>query len=147
MPRTPNYDKPVAGNILGDLVKFDNSNGIAIADIVAVSTEDQVIDNFFIVSDDTAAKELWLYAKKGTVEVKIAVFTVPIQAGDIVGTPAVDIINYGNNSKPFMKVDGAGKYYMDLPAGWSLRGRLAAVTTAGKFVTVGWIGGNYAVPA
>jgi hypothetical protein len=103
--------------------------------LVTILTADTVNDRQLTVaqvaSTDTAAQSLTLYANDGTNDYQLGLTTVTINAGNVSGTPAIDL--RGILQALVVERSLSGVAYYNLKKGWSLKAKVTAITAAKQF--------------
>ena len=132
MAANPNYQPMFEGDSTPSLLaQFTNASPGTLATPITMSTVNandiQHINRITISSTDSASRTFTLILTDGSLINPLGAVTIPIGAGTVVGTPAVDVLS--NLTGPYM-VDGAGNKFIEIPKGWTLKGFCSAVTAA-----------------
>ena len=115
-----------------------DSNGVA---VFTASASGSRVYSLIASSNDTAAVNLFLYILSGATVRNIAQINVPINAGNIASTLAVDCLNPA--VAVGLPIDNNGKRYIELAANDVLKVSTVANMTAGKVCVVSAQGGDY----
>ena len=109
----------------------------------ANSTTDRRIYGITVYTDETAAKDLYLYISDGTTTWRLTTVNIPINSGNTNAVVPVDIFA-STQTSPFIKNrDASGAPYLHIPATWSVRASYGAAMTAAKVANIVIIGELY----
>lgn len=90
------------------------------------------VESIAISSNDTSARDLSLVVSKGGVDYVIGTKTIPITAGQIAATPAVDFLN--STECPWSRVDENGNRFLFLDTGCVLKMKTLTTVTSAKAI-------------
>lgn len=85
-------------------------------------------------SSDTSARDVSLVITKGGVDYVIGTKTIPITAGQIAATPAVDLLN--GTECPWSRLDENGNRFLLLDSGCVLKAKSLTTVTAAKALQI-----------
>jgi hypothetical protein len=109
----------------------------------ANATKDRRVYGITVYTDDTAAKDLFLYISDGTTTWRLTTVAIPLNSGNTNAVVPVDVFAHTQTS-PFIKNrDAAGAPYLHIPATWSIRASYGAAITAAKLANIVIIGETY----
>lgn len=109
----------------------------------ANATKDRRVYGITVYTDDTAAKDLYLYISDGTTTWRLTTVAIPLNSGNTNAIVPVDVFAHTQTS-PFIKNrDAAGAPYLHIPATWSLRASYGTAITAAKLANIVIIGEIY----
>lgn len=109
----------------------------------ANSTVDRRIYGITVYTDESAAKDLYLYISDGTTTWRLTTVNIPINSGNTNAVVPVDIFA-STQTSPFIKNrDASGAPYLHIPATWSVRASYGAAMTAAKVANIVIIGELY----
>lgn len=130
MQSTPSY----FGVIKNPVARIANGDGTALVTFYDPPTGGGKVETIAVTSDDTAARDLQLVVTKGGVDYPICTKTIPITAGQIPGTPAVNILD--GIVCPWIRIDENGNPYLILEDGAVLKAKVLTTVTAAKFINL-----------
>jgi hypothetical protein len=99
--------------------------------LTADATYDRQITVAQVISTDTSAQSLTLYANDGNADFQLGLTSVTINAGNSSGIPAIDL--RGILQALIVERSLSGVAYYNLKKGWSLKAKVAAITAAKQF--------------
>lgn len=85
-------------------------------------------------SSDTASRDVTLYVTKGGVDYPLGTVNIPITAGTITATPAVNLLDPAKI--PGLPIDSDGQRYLLLEAGAVLKAAVLVAVTAAKAINL-----------
>jgi hypothetical protein len=122
-------------------VTFVNADGTAQKTLISAGADDSDVKMITLTSDDTATVNIRVYLYDGATSYLIGTVRAVTLAGTDGAVNAINIIN--TTAMPFLPLDNAGKAYIPLEAGWSIRVAPIVAITAAKTVTITATGHNY----
>ena len=109
----------------------------------ANATKDRRVYGITVYTDETAAKDIFLYVSDGTTTWRLTTIAIPINSGNTNAIVPVDVFS-STQISPFVKNrDASGAPYLHIPATWSLRASYGAAITAAKLSNIVIIGEIY----
>jgi hypothetical protein len=132
---------PKAAN--NSAVTFVNADGTAYKTVFTAAADDSDLKALIVASNDTSAVNIEISVTRSAVDYVIGTVNVPIGAGmSATGAqPAVDLLN--SSSMPGLPLDSAGKRYLPLKTGDTVKVRPLAAVTSTKTVYVTALGQDY----
>lgn len=94
-----------------------------------------------VTSTDTSARDLQLFITRSSVDYSIGTVTIPITAGTVGTTPAIDLLN--STGMAGLPLDSVGKRYIPMAAGDTLRVAPTTTITTAKQIVVSVLGQDY----
>lgn len=88
------------------------------------------VESIAVSSSDTSARDVSLAVTKGGVDYIIGTVTIPITAGQIAATPAIDLLQY--LAMPWLRFDENGNRFLQLDTGCVLKVKSLTTVTAAK---------------
>lgn len=96
-----------------------------------------------VYTDESVAKDLYLYISDGTTTWRLSTVNIPINSGNTNAIVPVDIFA-STQITPFIKNrDASGAPYLHIPATWSIRASYGATMTAAKTANIVIVGEIY----
>lgn len=122
--------KPVFfGTLKNAAVQLVNADGTALVTLYTAPTNGGKVEAIAISSSDTVARDIQIVVTKGAVDYVLATIAVPITAGQVAATPAVDGLQ--PTASPWLRFDENGNPFLLLETGSVLKVKtLVAVTAA-----------------
>lgn len=113
-------------------------------DILPVNaTKDRRIYGITVYTDESAAKDLYIYISDGTTTWRLSTIAIPLNSGNTNAIVPVDVFS-STQIAPFIKNrDASGAPYLHIPATWSVRASYSAAITAAKIANIVIIGEIY----
>jgi len=109
----------------------------------ANATVDRRIYGITVYTDESAAKDLYLYISDGTTTWRLTTLNIPINSGNTNAIVPVDAFA-STQTSPFIKNrDASGAPYLHIPATWSIRASYGATMTAAKTANIVIVGETY----
>lgn len=130
---------PVGYN--NNAVSFTSADTTTLKTVFTASANDSDVKALLAASTDSAAINLQIYISRGGTDYQIGCVNIPANSGTNGVANAVDLLN-GTNI-PGLLVDSAGKLYLALKTGDTLRVACLATMTAAKTLWVTAIGQDY----
>ena len=122
--------KPVFfGTIKNAAVQIVNADGVTLKTLYTAPTNGGKVEAIAISSSDTVARDIQLVVTKGAVDYVIGTISIPITAGQVAATPAIDGLQA--SASPWVRSDENGNPFLLLENGSVLKVKtLVTVTTA-----------------
>jgi hypothetical protein len=120
------------GTIRNYAVRIADTDGTSTLTLYTVPTNGGVVESIAVSGSDTAARDVSLIVGKSGADRIIGTKTIPITAGQIAATPAVDLLNL--TEMPWARVDANGNRVLYLENGSVLKVKALVTLTAGKFI-------------
>lgn len=125
------------------VTQFTSADTTTTKDILsATASVDRRIYGITVYTDETVARDLFLYISDGTTTWRLTTINLPINSGNTNAIVPVDVFA-STQTTPFIKNrDASGAPYLHLPKTWSLRasyGASMSATRVGNIVIVGEI--------
>lgn len=126
------------------VTQFTATDTTVTKDILPVNaTKDRRIYGITIYTDESAAKDLYLYVSDGTTTWRLTTVAIAINSGNTNAIVPVDVFA-STQVTPFVKNrDASGAPYLHIPATWSLRASYGATMTAAKVANIVIVGEIY----
>ena len=126
------------------VTQFTTADSTTTKDILpANATKDRRVYGITVYTDESVARDLYLYVSDGTTTWRLTTVNIPIGAGNTNAVVPVDIFA-STQTTPFIKNrDASGAPYLHIPAAWSLRASYGAAMTAAKVGNIVIIGETY----
>jgi hypothetical protein len=123
------------GTIANDVAQLVNADGAdTYKTLYTAPANGGVVESIAVTSTDTSARDVSMSVQKGGVDYPVVTKTIPVNAGSIAATPAVDLLNA--TDAPWLRVDANGNRVMYLETGSVLRVKvLTAAVTAAKAIS------------
>lgn len=115
-----------------DVARIANGDASALIALVTPAGSGRKVNAVTVSSDDTSARDVSLVITKGGVDYPIGTITIPITAGQIAATPAVNAIN--RTAIPGLPIDSDGNPYLLLEVGAVLKVKALTTVTSAKFI-------------
>jgi hypothetical protein len=115
-------------------IGLTNGNGTAAITVVPSTTNGCVLRGLNVYSTDTATGTMTLNMVISAVVYPLVTTVIPIQAGNITGTPPVNLLSAA--IFPSLPKDAYGNPVLQLPTGASLTVAMSVAPTSGKVFTV-----------
>lgn len=107
------------------------------------ATKDRRVYGITVYTDESAAKDLYLYISDGTTTWRLSTVNIPINSGNTNAIVPVDVFS-STQIAPYIKNrDASGAPYLHIPATWSIRASYGATMTAAKTANIVIIGEIY----
>lgn len=126
------------------VTQFTPADTTTTKDILPVNaTKDRRVYGITVYTDESAAKDLYLYISDGTTTWRLSTVNIPINSGNTNAIVPVDIFS-STQVSPFVKNrDASGAPYLHIPATWSVRASYGTTMTAAKTANIVIIGEIY----
>ena len=111
-----------------------NGNGTAAVTIFTADTDGDVLSGLNVYSTDTATGTMTLNLVVSAVTYPLVTTQIPIQAGNVTGTPPVNLLSAA--IFPSLPKDAYGNPVLNVPPGGSLTVAMSVAPTSGKIFTV-----------
>ncbi len=131
----PNVDGNTFINASGAGAFAADTNGKA---LYTGATHGSMVEIIQICSNDTAARDMWLYILDGATVHFLGIINIPINAGGATNILAVNGLD--TSIIKGLAYDNTGKAYIPLKAGAVLKGSMVAAVTTAKTVSVTVVG-------
>ena len=115
-----------------------NSDGQTVKALTATQTNGLRITAIWASSSDTTARDVCLYVTISGTNYLLAQVQVPITAGQVNTTPAINLLKGLNTG--ILPLDANGNPYIDLPSGAILSINAPVTVTTAKQINVGAMG-------
>ena len=135
-----NKEPIYVGGIIGKLTGLSDTTETTV--FQGDATESTRLDTLAVATDDTADKDLIIYANDGTNSRQLAVVKIPLSSGNTNALAALDILK-ASVMAGHVNYDANGKAFMNVPPGWTIKAKEAAAPTSGKKMWVTAKGGKY----
>ena len=123
-------------------LEITNAIGTTVTTLATGGANGSIVESLNVASNDaTLAHTFQVYLNNGTTAMLLGSVNIPISAGNVTGTPAIDILRSG--ALPGLPVDANGNYVLYVPNGWTLQVAVTAAVTAAEFLFVVAQGVNY----
>lgn len=121
--------KPVFfGTIKNAAVQIVNADGTTLKTLYTAPINGGKVEAIAISSSDTVARDIQLVVTKASVDYALGTITIPIQAGGIAATPAVDGLQAA--ASPWVRLDENGNPFLLLETGSVLKVKSVVAVTA-----------------
>jgi hypothetical protein len=114
--------------------RIQNSDGTTAVTLVTGPTNGTKVESIAATSDDTAAVVVQLIATVSAVDHVLGEVTIPIAAGTNGTTKAVNLLN--TTDLPWLRSDEAGRPYLYVASGTTLKVRPKTTVTAAKYINL-----------
>jgi hypothetical protein len=109
----------------------------------ANATANRRIYGITVYTDESAAKDIYLYISDGTTTWRLSTIAIPLNSGNTNAIVPVDVFS-STQIAPFIKNrDASGSPYLHIPATWSVRASYGTTMTAAKTANIVIIGETY----
>lgn len=81
------------------------------------------------INENASSRDLSIYYNDGTNNKLMAVITIPGNAGQSAGVPAIRLISDPAYQIPSVKLDAFGNYFFRVPPGYKIRAKASAATS------------------
>ena len=122
-------------------VQIVNADGTTLKTVYTADTDGTKITGLIATSTDSSARVLEWGVENGGTFFQMGCVNVPIDAGFVIGTPAVNVFNLTNN--PGLPIDNDGQPYVLLISGDTLRVRVQSAVTSTETIHVVAIGADF----
>ena len=122
-------------------VTIVNADGTALKTVYTADADGSKIVSLMAVSTDSSARVVEVGITNGGNFSQIGCVNVPIDAGTITGTPAVNLLNL--TSMPGLPIDNDGQPYLLLISGDTLQVRVQVAVTAAETIFVTAIASDF----
>lgn len=113
---------------------FTNANGTAAITVYTPAADFEIISAINVYSTDTSTGTITLNKVISGTTYPLVTTTIPIQAGNITGTPPVNLLSAA--IFPSLPVDQNGNRYLLVNTGETLTCAMSVAPTSGKVFTV-----------
>lgn len=120
------------GTVKNYAARIQNSDGTTAVTLISGPTNGCKVESISACSDDTAAVVVQLIATISAVDYILGEVTIPIAAGTNGSTKAVNVLNV--TDLPWLRSDEAGRPYLYIANGTTLKIRPKTTVTAAKFL-------------
>lgn len=126
------------------VTQFTATDTTVTKDILPVNaTKDRRVYGITVYTDESAAKDIFLYISDGTTTWRLSTIAIPLNSGNTNAIVPVDVFS-STQIAPFIKNrDASGAPYLHIPATWSVRASYGATMTAAKIANIVIIGETY----
>lgn len=126
------------------VTQFTAADTTATKDILPVNAiTDRRIYGITVYTDESVARDLFLYISDGTTTWRLTTVNIPINSGNTNAIVPVDVFA-STQTSPFIKNrDASGAPYLHIPATWSVRASIGVTMTAAKTANIVIIGELY----
>jgi hypothetical protein len=129
-------------NMQAFVLQLTNAIGTTVTTVVTGGANGTLIESLNVSSTDaTLAHTFQVYLSNGTTAFLLGSVNVPISAGNVAGTPAVDFLRSG--AAPGLPVDVDGNFVIYVPSGFTLQVSVTVAVTTADFVEIVALGVNY----
>lgn len=122
------------GTIKTAAAQIQNADASNLITLYTAPANGGKVESIAGTSSDTAARDVSLVVSKGGVDYVIGTKTIPITAGQIAATPAVDLLN--GVECPWSRLDENGNRFLLLDSGCVLKVKSLTTVTAAKALQV-----------
>lgn len=126
------------------VTQFTPADTTTTKDILAANaTKDRRVYGITVYTDESAAKDLFIYISNGVTTWRLSTISIPLNSGNTNAVVPVDVFA-STQITPFIKNrDASGAPYLHIPATWSIRASYGATMTAAKTANIVIIGETY----
>jgi hypothetical protein len=123
------------GTIANDVAQLVNGSGAdTYITLYTAPASGSVVESIAVTSTDTSARDITIAVQKGGTDYPIGTMTIPINAGSIAATAAIDFLN--SVQCPWSRFDANGNRVLYLETGSVLRVKvLTTAVTAAKAIS------------
>jgi hypothetical protein len=122
-------------------VQIVNADGTTLKTVYTADADGSKIVGLMATSTDSAARVVEVGIENGGTFYQLGAVNVPIDAGSITGTAAVNLMSM--TSMPGLPVDNDGQPYLLLISGDTLKVRVQVAVTAAETINVTAIGADF----
>lgn len=121
-------------------VQIANADASGLKTVATGATLGSKVVALFAASDDTTARDVTFGVTKSGTFYPLGTKTVPITAGTVAGTPAVNL--FDPSIVPGLPVDNDGQPYLFLETGDTLQAKSLTTVTSAKLISLTAIHGD-----
>lgn len=123
------------------MVQIANADASALKTVATAGANGSKVSSLILSSSDTSARDVqWGVSRSGTFN-PVATVTIPITAGQVSGTPPVDL--FSSTNAPGLPVDNDGQPYILMESGDTLDIKALTTVTSTKLISASSNFGNF----
>ena len=121
------------------LVQIANGDASNLKTVVTAGASGSKVTGVIASSSDTSAKDVQIGVSRSSTFYPLATATIPITAGQVAGTPGIDLLSY----IPGLPVDNDGQRYLYLESGDTLDAKSLTTVTTAKLISLHSVHGDF----